>query len=400
MLEFEERILRIKDAGLYRSLRDSNARGSLIEIDGENFLNFASNDYLGISARSDFQLEFLKTIETGNLHLFGSTSSRLLGGNSSAFSTLENFLSEIYTAAARAEDALASEKACLLYNGGYHANTGVIPALAQKGDLIVCDKLSHASLIDALKLADADFVRYPHSDLEMLSEILRRRRASYKNVFIVTESVFSMDGDLSNLRKISDIAREFEAFLYVDEAHSVGVFGRGGLGLCAEQGVLSRVDFLMCTLGKAAGSQGAFLICSPEVRSLLINTSRTLIFTTAMPPVSALWSKFAFEKILQMDSQRNNLKENSKIFRQILGENLPLQILGESQIVPLVLCENEKATLLSEALFENKIYAPAVRHPSVPKNSARIRFSLNADFNAGEIREAALLVSAKWKDLA
>lgn len=386
---FKERILKIKDAGLYRSLKDARVLGSKIEISGDTFLNFASNDYLGISARGDFQRDFFKILEGESSYLLGSTSSRLLGGNSSAFTEFENFFSSLYTDAARMENQSAHEKSCLLYNGGYHANTGVIPALAQKGDLIVCDKLSHASLIDALKLSDAEFVRYPHSDLESLSEILRRRRAKHKKVFIVTESVFSMDGDLSDIVKLSEIAREFDALLYVDEAHGVGVFGKGGLGLCAEQGVLNRVDFLMCTLGKAVGSQGAALICSPAARELLVNTSRTLIFTTAMPPISALWSKFAFEKILEMDEERARLKALSKAFKDEICKDLPLRILGDSQIAPLVLGENEKASRISEILFERKIYAPPVRYPSVPKNSARIRFSLNSDFKEAEIIEVA-----------
>lgn len=380
MSDFRENLEELKSLGLYRSLRDSVARGSRILAGGEPRLNLASNDYLGISGDVALQRKFLSSLADFPEFVMGGVSSRLLGGNNPAFSDLETFIGGLFGAVS------GRPRACLLFNGGYHANTGILPALAGERDLILADKLVHASLIDALKLCGAKWMRFPHNDCARLREILSRERKNFERVFIVTESVFSMDGDCADLVELAAIKREFGAMLYVDEAHAFGVFGKNGLGLCEELGIAGEVDFIMCTLGKAAGSAGAFAVCDADVRELLVNRCRPFIFTTALPPITALWTKFAISFFPEFAQRRERLIAMSRKFREMLAF---APTLGDTQIVPLVLGENARALEVSEKLWELGIWAPAVRHPTVPKGSARLRMSLNAAITDFELADCA-----------
>jgi hypothetical protein len=382
MRNFADRLEKIKKDGVYRSLKRSSVCGADIEIDGARYANFASNDYLGISGRVDWQREFLESVLNGGEKgfLMGSVSSRLLGCNSEAFFDFESFMAKEYS------DISESPKSCLLFNCGYHANSGIIPALASSRDLILADKLSHASIIDSLKLTEAKWLRYPHNDYEKLGEILSKKRGDFENVFIVSEAVFSMDGDFCDIEKLVEIKRKYGAFLYVDEAHSFGLFGEKGLGRCAESGLLSDIDIVMCTLGKALASGGAFAVCAPETREMLVNKCRTFIFSTALSPLSAKWSKFAAKKMFSMDSERRRLAGISSAFRNALKESL-----GDSQIVPAIVGGNEESLALSKAMLENGFYVPAIRHPTVPKNAARLRFSLSAAHSEESLERAAEL---------
>ncbi len=395
-----EKLKQIREAGLFRSTRGASPRGSRVSIGGREFFNFASNDYLGISSRKDFQEEFLESVlpeASRKNFLMGSTSSRLLGGTSIFHEDFEAWMAQIYSEARRRENGGAEECSCLMFNGGFGANSGILPVVAGKGDLIVCDKLVHASSIDGARMSEADFKRYPHSDLSALRRILERDRPKYRDVWIVSESVFSMDGDLSDLRGLSALAREFGAKLYIDEAHSFGLYGEGGLGLCARDGVLGNVDVLLCTLGKAAGSCGAFAICSREFRDLLVNECRPFIFSTALPPINAMWTKFAVSKILKMDSERENLRLVFEKFAVGLEESGVKY--GGSAIVPMVIGSSENASEVSKRLFAAGIFAPAIRPPTVPPNSSRIRFSLNADFSLEDVSESLGLISGALEGL-
>lgn len=370
MFGFEDRLESISRGGAYRRVRRADVSGARIEEGGRSLVDFSSNDYLGISGRIDWQREFLEGLSGSEKYLMGSLSSRLLGCNSSAFDDFEKTVSAEYSRAWNAE------KSCLLFNCGYHANSGIIPALATSRDLIVADKLSHASLIDALKLADAKWLRFPHNDLEKLEEILRRRRAEFENVYIITESVFSMDGDFCDLRRLSEIRREFGAFLYVDEAHAFGLYGAGGLG----RSVGFDVDLAMCTLGKAAASEGAFAVCSAETREMLVNRCRTFIYSTALSPISARWSRFVFEKISGMDAEREHLRKISAAFRSAVSG-----ILGESQIAPVP--TGGRAGEISAAMESRGFRVPAIRKPTVP--TERLRFSFSAAHSESDVLAAA-----------
>ncbi len=384
MFDFEKTLQALRDGGAYRTVCRADVLGSRITLDGRGYTSFAGNDYLGISARTDWQREFLSSLVDLPQYQMGSLSSRLLGCNSSAFSDFEEF------AEAQYRRCCGAEKKCLLFNCGYHANSGIIPALAQKGDLVIADKLSHASLIDALRLTEAQWVRFPHNDFDKLDEILSRRRSEFGNVFIATEAVFSMDGDLCDIPRLVEIKKKYGAFLYIDEAHSFGLYGVG-LGLCAQSGLLSDIDLVMCTLGKAAASEGAFAVCSAETREMLVNKCRTFIFSTALSPIGARWSKFVFEKILSMDAERAHLREISRLFAEKTGA------AGMSQIVPVVLGDEKRAVRLAEHMREAGFISPAIRPPTVPKNSSRLRFSFSAAHTAEEVLAAAQILENAMK---
>lgn len=360
----------IKNLGLYRELRLAKVDASRVLIDDEAHINFASNDYLGMAGNLDFQKEFLQNIVDSTDYLMGSTSSRLLVGNYKAYERAESEIGAIY------------KKECLFFNSGYHANTGILPALASSKDLILADKLVHASIIDALKLTDAKWLRYAHNDMQHLRSLIEKNRKDYERIFIVSEGVFSMDGDRADIAELVKIKKEFDALLYIDEAHSFGLFGNRGLGLCYAHDFGKDVDFIMCTLGKALGSEGAFVICDKSWRNLLINKSRSLIFTTALAPINVMWTLFSFRKMLDMDAQRAHLSTISKRFRDSLSD---FQILGDSQIVPLVLSDASKVLDFVKHLAQANIWASAVRPPTVPKNSSRIRFSLSASLSENDI---------------
>lgn len=268
-------------------------------------------------------------------------------------------------------------KGALVFNSGYHANIGILPALTGKRDLVVADKLVHASIIDGLRLSDAQMLRYRHLDYEHLCSILTQHREEYEQVFIVTESVFSMDGDVADLQQLCELKKEFDAFLYVDEAHAIGVRGTNGLGCCEEQACTEDIDFIVGTFGKAFASMGAFVVCEEIFREYLINTQRSLIFTTALPPVNVAWTRFILNKMPDFYDLRIKLARVSERLREVLTDK-GFETRGSSHIVPMVCGANENSVEVADLLQDNGFFALPVRYPTVPKNEARIRFSLNA----------------------
>ena len=362
---YSSKLNKIKEAGNYRWLRDIQHNGFLIHDEGREMLNLSSNDYLGLSSNPRLIQEF--RAETDVMALpYSAVSSRLLSGNHEYYKMLENDLADLY-----------DKEAALVFNSGYHANIGILPALTGKKDLIVADKLVHASIIDGLMLSEAEMARYRHSDYEHLRNLLVQHREKYENVFIVTESVFSMDGDIADLQQLCEIKKEFDAFLYVDEAHAVGVRGTNGLGCCEEQACTEDIDFIVGTFGKAFASMGAFVVCEGLFREFLINTQRSLIFTTALPPVNVAWTRFVLNRMPDFYDLRIKLAEISAKLRCVLQKR-GFETKGESHIVPMICGSNENSVEMSELLRDNGFFVLPVRYPTVPKNEARIRFSLNA----------------------
>lgn len=355
----------IKEAGNYRVLRNIEHNGFLIHADGREMLNLSSNDYLGLSSNPRLIDDF--RAETDVMALaYSAASSRLLSGNHQYYKMLEDDLADLY-----------DKEAALVFNSGYHANIGILPALTGKRDLIVSDKLVHASIIDGLRLSEAQMLRYRHMDYEHLHSILTQHREEYENVFIVTESIFSMDGDVADLQQLCEIKKEFDCFLYVDEAHAIGVRGTNGLGCCEEQACTEDIDFIVGTFGKAFASMGAFVVCEELFREYLINTQRSLIFTTALPPVNVAWTRFVLNRMPEFYDLRVKLAGVSERLREVLIEK-GFETRGSSHIVPMVCGSNENSVEMAELLQDNGFFALPVRYPTVPKNEARIRFSLNA----------------------
>ena len=355
----------IKEAGNYRTLRDVEHNGFLIHALGREMLNLSSNDYLGLSTNPRLIEEFRSETDVMALG-YSAASSRLLSGNHQYYKMLEDDLADLY-----------DKEAALVFNSGYHANIGILPALTGIRDLIIADKLVHASIIDGLRLSEAQMLRYKHLDYEHLRNILTQHREEYEHVFIVTESIFSMDGDVADLQQLCELKKEFDAFLYVDEAHAIGVRGTNGLGCCEEQACIEDIDFIIGTFGKAFASMGAFVVCEEMFREYLINTQRSLIFTTALPPVNVAWTRFVLNRMPEFYNLRIKLTQMSERLRNVLI-NKGFETGGNSHIVPMVCGSNENSVEMAELLQDNGFFALPVRYPTVPRNEARIRFSLNA----------------------
>ena len=345
-----------------RTLPEIAPEGIYIEHEGKRYLNLSSNDYLGIACR-DMHREFMHEIGESDAFLLSNPSSRLITGNSPEYTRLEQTLSDLY-----------GGKAALVLGCGYMANSGILPAITEKGDLILADKLVHASLIDGLQLCKAEWQRFNHNDMDHLERLLVRHREHYRNVWIVTESIFSMDGDCAPLATLQALKTKYDLKLYVDEAHAFGVCGPGGRGLAAATG--TDCDILVATLGKAIASQGAFVITDGEIREFLVNRLRTLIFSTALPPISLRWSDYVIRRLPQMEPWREHLNLLSP---RLTGSP------SSTHIVPLMAGENRHAIEMSKKFREAGFWVMPIRYPTVPQGKARVRVSLNAALNTGAI---------------
>jgi len=369
-MDYKSQIERFKIENQYRFLKDIESIDEKhILYKGKKLINLASNDYLGISTNKNLYDSFIAKLKQ-NKYQLSSTSSRLLSGNYDIYSKLEDLIAKAYN------------KSALIYNSGYHVNTGVLPVLTTKKDLIIADKLIHASLIDGIKLSDANFIRFKHKDYQQLEDILNKERTKYKNVFIISESTFSMDGDNANLQKLVNIKQKFDAILYIDEAHSVGVYGKTGLGLCEEQNLINDIDIIVGTFGKAIASVGAFAALNADAKEMLINKSRSLIYTTALPPINLEWTYFVFERLNEFDKERESLKQlNKQIISLFKAKGINID--AENHIIPIITKTNENTLKIYDKLLEAGYFVSAVRPPTVPTNTARIRLSLksNLDIN-------------------
>ncbi len=369
---FEKELQNLKQESRFRQIKNVGSKnGKYINVNGKNYLNLSSNDYLGIAGNKDLTQMFLK--ENADFS-FGSASSRLLTGNLPVYKELEALLA-----------CLHNKEAALLFNSGYHTNIGTISALAQKGDVVFSDKLNHASIIDGLKLSDGEFYRYKHLNYEHLESLLKKYRANYNKAFIVTETIFSMDGDIADLHKLIELKNKYNAFLIIDEAHAFGAFGQNKLGICEEQNVINNVDIIVGTFGKAIGSVGAYCVASQTIIDYLINTTRSFIFTTALPDVNIMFSKWVIENILPgIDNKK--LPNTASKLRKALSEN-KIKTCGESHIVPVMIGDNEKTVKAAEHLQSKGYYVLPIRPPTVAPNTSRLRFSLTADIEWNDIKD-------------
>ena len=383
MNNFNERISRelkiISEEGNLRSLKKiSDRRGKITEKDGKSLFNFSSNDYLGFCDDTELQKEFYSALGSSPYKYSpGSSASRLLGGNFELYDKLENEIENLYQ---------VDNRKALVFNSGYHANVGIIQALCKKGDLIISDKLNHASIIDGSRLSDAEFIRYPHNDLDQLENILSDNPD--RNKLIITESVFSMDGDSADIAGLCVLKNKYNALLYLDEAHSFGVYGSNGGGMASELNLLSQVDLLVATFGKAAGGVGAFVYADLNIIDYLINKCRSFIFSTALPVVSINWNLFALNEIKRSQNRRNHLKYISELLRNRLN-SAGLKTAGNSHIIPVFIGNSSDAVMFSSLLETESIAAFAVRPPTVPAGSSRLRLSLSSAFTESEINHAA-----------
>jgi 8-amino-7-oxononanoate synthase len=358
---FEKELESLRKNSLLRGLRDrSSPQGARIAIGGRRYLNFASNDYLGLAAHPR-----LLDAAAAAMQRFGAGAgaSRLLAGGCPLHDELEAALAR-----------LKGTEGALLFNSGYSANTGILPALARADDTIISDELNHASIIDGCRLSGAETLVYRHRDVDHLAELLKTARGRTK--IVATDAVFSMDGDIAPLKEIFGICQEHGALLYLDEAHATGVLG-GGRGALAHFGLSPgpRV-VLMGTLSKALGSFGAFAAAEANTVKWLLNSARSFVFSTALPPAPVAAALEALRVLAEGGGLLERLWENRRILKASL-EGLGLDTGGsETPILPVLLRDTGEALALSERLFEGGIYAPAIRPPTVRR--PRLRLTVTA----------------------
>jgi len=354
----------IKRSNLFRTLkRVSPHRSSRIIIDGREYISLCSNNYLGLADHPA-----LKEASIAAIQGYGTSvaASRLVSGNTELHERLEEITA-----------TLKGAEAALLFNSGYMANIGLLQAIAGEGDAIFSDSANHASIIDGCRLSRAKVFIYHHRDAEHLRSLLSGV-SGYRRKIVITESIFSMNGDIAPLPEIFKTAEEHEAILVVDDAHATGVLGKRGRGSLEHFAIQADNIIQVGTYGKALGSFGAYISCPREVRDYLINRARTFIYTTALP-VSIIAASIAAIKILEEDHERlRRLWENTRLFKRGLM-NLGFDTLdSESPIIPVLIGEVEKTVRFSERLYEHGIYAVPIRPPTVPEGSSRIRTIVTA----------------------
>ena len=353
--------------------RTGNLRRFPAENPASKTVDLSSNDYLGIASKPELQQEFLSTIDFSHMQ-FTSSASRLLSRSQYSYRLLEETLA----------DAYGNGKQALLFNSGYHANTGIVSAFAGTKTYILADKLVHASIIDGIKLSGLPFARFRHNDYGHLDRLATIAYGEGYKLIIIAESVYSMDGDCADIGTLVSIKKRFPgSVLYVDEAHGVGTEGPGGLGLCKASDGFEDVDIIIGTLGKALASSGAFAITFRAMRSFLINRSRSLIFSTAIAPVNVLWSRFTFMRALGMDTERRHLKMLGQALAEVLKSVGANSHTGHIQ--PLIVGNPQQAVELSGKLREEGFDVLPIRTPTVPPGTDRLRFSLSAALSLEDI---------------
>lgn len=369
---FQEELEKIKSAGAYREIKPiESIDKNFVYMNGKKYIDFSSNNYLGL--RDDIRV-IESGIKSAEKYGAGSGASRLVTGNMKIYDELEEKTAQF-----------KNKERALIFNSGYDANVGIFSSVFDSKDIIFADKLIHASIIDGIMLSGAKLIRYKHNDIADLEEKIIKYRKEYKKAGVVTESVFSMDGDIGKLKEIAELKEKFEFIYIVDEAHATGVFGKKGSGIVEEYELSEKVDIIMGTFGKALGSQGAYVASDSRIIEFLINRARSFIFTTAMNPFACGASLKAIEIVESESFRREKVAELIKYTEKKLKENGFDIHNSKTQIIPVIIGENEKAVMVSKLLAENGLLVSAIRPPTVPQGSARLRMTLNYNHNFEEI---------------
>jgi 8-amino-7-oxononanoate synthase len=344
----------------------------VIKTNGKTFVDFSSNDYLGLADHPALIEVAKKAMEKWGT---GARASRLMSGDLEIHHRLESAIA-----------ALKGKEAGLLFGSGYLANTGIIPALCGRNDVIYSDRLNHASIVDGILLSRARFYRFRHNDLNHLEDLLKNHRSRYRRALIVVESVYSMDGDQAPVSELLGLRMRYGAMLMIDEAHAIGVFGTKGEGIIS-QTAADAVDVILGTFGKALGGYGAFVAVSNRMKQFLLNRARTFIFSTALPP-AVIGANLAAVKLLEEEPERRSrVCELASELRQALKEDLGLNTPSESQIVPVMVGNSQSALSLAKSLRDAGFFVKAIRPPTVPEGTARIRLSVTANHSSKDVRQ-------------
>ncbi len=384
---FRKELEALRGQGLYRRMRlVEGSQGRRVVLDGREVLLLCSNNYLGLADHPALKAAAIEAVERYGV---GSGAARLVSGNMELHEALEAHIA-----------AFKGTEAALVFNSGYGANTGIIPAIVGKGDVIFSDRLNHASIVDGALLSRATLVRYPHNDTAALRRLLEERKGSGRRL-IVTDGVFSMDGDLAPLHELVAIKKEYGALIMVDDAHGTGVLGQTGRGSAELCGVMADIDIQMGTLGKALGSFGAYVAASREIVDYLVNRARSFIFSTSLPPAVLAASIAAIDVVDSPEGAalRQRLALNSARFRNGLSE-AGFDIMGSTtQIVPVLVGGAEETMEFSRQLLDAGVFVQGIRPPTVPPGSCRLRCTLMATHTEEDIEEAVALISTLGKKL-
>jgi glycine C-acetyltransferase/8-amino-7-oxononanoate synthase len=376
--ELEEHLEDLRERGLYRRMRMiSGPQGPRVLLDGKPVLLLCSNNYLGLA---DHPRVREAAAEAAMRWGVGAGASRLVSGNMTIHRRLEEQLADFKGA-----------ERCVLFGSGYLANAGIVSALAGTGDVVFSDELNHASIVDGCRLTKAETFVYDHCDMDHLEWGLRE--ADGRGALIVTDGVFSMDGDIAPLADIVDLAQRYDARVLVDEAHGTGAIGPGGRGAVAAAGLEGEVDVVVGTLGKSLGSYGAYACCDATIARYLVNTARTLIFSTALPPPAVAGALAALQLLHDEPARVDKLRRNSSVLREALEAEGVDAGASETQIVPLVVGDAAAAMSASEKALERGVFAQAIRPPTVPAGTSRLRLAVMATHTKAELRQAARVLA-------
>ena len=383
--EIDSSLKDLKKRSLFRKrVVVSERKKNQIKINGRWLINFASNDYLGLSQNSSIKKAIINGI---NKYGNGGSSSHLVSGHTEAHQKIETITKN--------NIGFASS---ILFSSGYLANLGIITTIAEKDSFIYADKLNHASLNDACILSRGKFIRFPHNDMVALENHLKKSKTKKKK-FIVTDGVFSMDGDIANIPELVKLAKKYDAYLYIDDAHGYGVLGKSGQGVLEhyekkdsiKKIAKDRIIYTL-TLSKAVGVSGALVCANKKIVDLVINKSRTYIYTTAEQPALMYGIKRSFDIIKKNHSLRRKVNDHIYLFRRLINHK-NLLVDSITPIQPLVIGDDKKAIKISNLLIELGFYVPAIRPPTVPKESARLRVSISALHSKGDIKKLAQAIN-------
>ncbi|UTG91970.1 8-amino-7-oxononanoate synthase [Geobacter sulfurreducens] len=377
----------LREQGLYRSLRTvAGSQGSRVVAEGREVVLLCSNNYLGLADHPSLKRAAVEAVERYGT---GSGASRLVSGTMELHAALEERLARF-----------KGTDAALVFNSGYAANSGIIPALVGRGDVVFSDRLNHASIVDGCLLSRARFVRYPHNDMNALERLLAEHRGAGR-MLIVTDGVFSMDGDLAPLPALVALKRQYGALLMVDDAHGTGVLGESGRGSAEQFEVAADIDLQMGTLGKALGGFGAYVAASAEVVELLINRARSFIFSTSLPPAVLAAARAALDLVDSPEGKalRRRLARSAALFRDALQEAGFDTMGSETQIVPALVGEAEPAMTFTRRLLEEGFYVQGIRPPTVPAGTCRLRCTLMATHDESDLERAVAAMARIGKEL-
>ncbi len=372
MQNIENELKLLKENNMFRHISPIEQKeGEYAVINGKKLINFSSNDYLGLSTNKALVEEFCTKFLNSPEFCFSSASARLLSGTSQIYNKLETTVANLF-----------HKDSALIFNTGYQCNLGVVSTLAGKGDVVFCDKLNHASIIDGMRLSEGTFYRYKHLDYENLEELLKKHRDKYNRAIIISESVFSMDGDVADIDKLIELKKKYNSLLMIDEAHAFGAIDDN----CAGMSNYRDVDLITATFGKALSSFGAFVVANKSIIEYLTNKARSFIFSTSIPPANIMWTNWLLtEKKDVVEQQREKLSKLVIQIHKYLAE-IGLDTISETQIIPIVMKSPDKAEKIAQQLWEYGYFVLPIRPPSVPIGTSRLRLSLTANMKFEQVK--------------